>query len=249
VKGVKNIRTLAISDIHGCYDQFNELLKKVNYSPSEDKLILLGDYIDRGVRSKEVVQQVKELHEEFGVIVLKGNHDQLMIDALDKNEDASWLNNGGFQTVESYVGMDFFEESFEWFTYLRAKEFIKKNYSHHLDFLRSLPLYHETDSHIFVHAGLNPTYEDWKLQPESDFIWIRDIFFRNKTMVDKTVVFGHTPAEHLHGKSDIWFGEDKIGIDGACAYGRQLNLLEINESGYELHKVFKNKKISEEDSN
>ncbi len=88
-----------ISDIHGCYDEFNTLLKDVEYNPEEDKLILVGDYVDRGLKSKEVVEQVKSMVEEWGVIALKGNHDQMMVDAIDKEEDVDdkrWIRNGAF---------------------------------------------------------------------------------------------------------------------------------------------------------
>lgn len=209
-------------------------MKKVKYNPTQDKLILLGDYVDRGQKSRQMVEQVMQLSIEWGVIALKGNHDDMFVAAINNDSeelDAQWLNNGGFQTVESYCGISFFEEGFEWEQYIKAKEFIRKHYQHHIDFLESLPLYHETDEYIFVHAGINPFYEDWKSQPESDFIWIRDIFFNNKTGLAKKIVFGHTPCIHLHDREDIWFDPkgDKIGIDGACSYGLQLNLLEIKE--------------------
>ncbi|MHB0943432.1 metallophosphoesterase family protein [Paenibacillus sp. ALE1] len=232
----KKIKQLVISDMHGCYEEFNKLLKKVKYEPEQDKLILLGDYVDRGQKSRQMVEQVMQLCNEWGVIALKGNHDDMFVAAMNNDIeelDAQWLNNGGFQTVESYCGISFFEEGFEWEQYIKAKEFIRKHYQHHIDFLQSLPLYHETDKYIFVHAGINPFYEDWRNQPESDFIWIRDIFFNNKTGLEKKIVFGHTPCIHLHDREDIWFDPkgDKIGIDGACAYGLQMNLLEITEEG------------------
>jgi serine/threonine protein phosphatase 1 len=248
---VRLIRTLAISDIHGCYDEFNALLRKVEYNPNEDKLILLGDYVDRGFKSKDVLGQVKQLHEEWGVIVLRGNHDQMMLDAFNKeDEDGLWLNNGGLSTVESYVGLNYFECGFDYDTYLEAKELIVKHYSHHIEFLKSLKLYHEDENHIYVHAGLHPFYENWKEQPTENFIWIRDIFIRNSTCVDKKVVFGHTPTLNLSNneveciRDGIWFGEGKIGVDGGCCFGYQLNCVEINdeEVSYTAHNVLKGEK-------
>lgn len=245
--GVINIRTLVISDIHGCYDELNALFWKVKYSPREDRLILLGDYTDRGVDSKKVVELVKSLHEEFGIVVLRGNHDQMFVDAMLNNEDGLWLNNGGHQTTESYCGFDFFDEGFEWDVYEEAKKFIIDNYGHHINFLKSLPLYYETDNHIFVHAGINPNYEDWKSQPEEDFIWIREEFINNRnTNTKKTIVFGHTPTLHMQDTSDIWFSPHslKIGIDGACAYGHQLNCLVIHDDyEYATYSVKKGEKL------
>ncbi|MFD0587689.1 metallophosphoesterase family protein [Paenibacillus sp. GCM10027627] len=233
------IRTLAISDIHGCLNQFEELLKISKYNSNSDQLILLGDYIDRGNKSKAVLDKVIHLNKEYGVIVLKGNHDQMMIDAFENDEDGLWLNNGGITTVQSYVGFDFFNEGFNWDEYLKAKQHIVEFYLDHIKFLKELPLYFEDDKHIFVHAGINPYYSNWREQPESEFYWVREDFYKNATKLSKKVVFGHTPTEYLHGISDIWFGGDKIGIDGACAYGRQLNCLEIKDDGYRQYNIKK----------
>jgi Predicted phosphohydrolases len=235
------LRTLCISDIHGCFDQFEQLLKVAKYNPDKDKLVLLGDYVDRGMKSKQVLAKAMQLHKEYGVIVLKGNHDDMFVKAIRDKEDQLWLYNGGIHTVTSYYGSEELQDGFDWDTYDRAKKFIISNYNHHVNFLEKLPLYHEDDDHIFVHAGINPFYgEEWKeKQSEEDFIWIRDIFYRNETQVNKTVVFGHTPTRNLHNSYDIWFDErrDKIGLDGACAYGGQLNCLEISNEGYKNYSV------------
>lgn len=128
------IRVLAISDIHGCYDEFNQLLLDVCFDPDEDRLILLGDYVDRGLRSKEVVEQVMAL-QDCGVITLRGNHDQMMLDAilLDTEEvNSRWIRNGARHTIESYCGADFFEGEMERDKYNEGKAYIKKHYEHHL---------------------------------------------------------------------------------------------------------------------
>ncbi|WP_442603934.1 metallophosphoesterase family protein [Paenibacillus sp. KN14-4R] len=233
-------RTLVISDIHGCYEEFKELLSLVNYVPNEDELVLLGDYCDRGFMSKEVVEFVITLCEEGDVKCLRGNHDQMLLNALDDVNDASFLRNGGMTTIESYCGSDWFdpEKRYEFDRYCDGKDFINANYQSHIDFFRILPFYYENDQFIFVHAGLNPNYGiDWKNQTERDFIWIRDPFFNHPTQVSKTVVFGHTPTLNLHDTSDVWFGDGKIGIDGGCCFGRQLNCLEIGDSGLQTHFV------------
>lgn len=230
-------RILAISDIHGMYDKFCELLRKVNYTPSVDKLILLGDYEDRGQKSKEVIEMVHNMVNEWNIIALRGNHDQMFLDWLLTDDPFAahvYFRNGGQQTLESYCGLDWFETGN---TYEDAKHFILQHYKHHISFLDSLPYYHETDKHIFVHGGINPLYENWKLTPPEEMIWIRDIFFNNDTKTDKTVVFGHTPCINLHGTEDIWFNGDKIGIDGGCAYGLQLNCLVITDDGYESYAI------------
>ncbi|MEK5253388.1 metallophosphoesterase family protein [Paenibacillus sp. FSL F4-0125] len=239
------IRILAISDIHGSYSEFNALLKKVNYRPSEDKLILMGDYVDRGLNSKGIVDQVMALKRECGAIVLKGNHDKMAYDALtgeDDKLDTHWLSNGGLYTLMSYCEADssFFKADFGWDDYMWLKEELRQKYKHHLDFLSSLPLYHETEEHIFVHAGINPLIEDWKQQEPYDFIWIREPFYTNPVVsTNKTVIFGHTSTMDLHDSEEIWFSPqgDKIGVDGGCAYGQRLNCLEISGGEYITHFV------------
>ncbi|QSF47861.1 serine/threonine protein phosphatase [Paenibacillus tianjinensis] len=239
------MRTLVISDIHGCYLQFDAMLKQIKYNPDNDKLILLGDYVDRGLYSKDVVTKVIQLAKDYGVIALKGNHDDLMVDAFRNRGDSLWINNGGIMTTQSYAGYDFLEEGFDWDEHLRMKSLILKNYPNHIDFLENLPLYYEDDKHIYVHAGINPEINDWKQQSEEDFLWIREDFYNNPTRESKTIVFGHTPTIYLHKSNNIWFGKGKhkgkIGIDGGCFHSSgQLNCLEISEDGkYKEHVIRK----------
>jgi serine/threonine protein phosphatase 1 len=224
-------RTLVISDIHGCYDTFVALLKKIKFSPKTDRLLLLGDYVDRGNQSKEVLEYVMRMVGSGEAIALRGNHDQRFLELVIQNHslhDLKFLEHGGVQTINSYCGTKYTLADLQDTSIMeKAKVFIRKSYKAHLLFLDSLPLYDEDSDHIYVHAGLNPFYYNWREQPEKDFIWIRDAFVKHPTIVAKTVVFGHTKTIDIHGSADIWFGGDKIGIDGGCAYGLQLNCLEI----------------------
>jgi serine/threonine protein phosphatase 1 len=230
------MRRCVISDIHGCYDEFNALLKHVDYNPIQDELILLGDYVDRGPSSKQVIEQIMQLQQQYNIIVIKGNHDAMMVKALTQDVeeyDQHWIRNGGLQTIASYLDLPYDEQQMDWNAYAEAKQWIRKHYEHHLRFLEQLPLVYEIPGYIFVHAGINPDIEDWRSQSERDFIWIRESFYSRPTRITETVVFGHTPVKNLHDQTGIWFdpSRDKIGIDGGCAYGAQLNLLEINEDG------------------
>lgn len=229
-----------ISDIHGCYQEFNQLLSKVKYDPKVDQLILVGDYCDRGPDSKDVIEQVMLLVETQGVIAIRGNHDQMLVDALLHGQDSRFLRNGGFSTLESYCGWDFFGGNFSLDRYREAKEYMLQHYADHFDFLKQLPFYYEDDKHIYVHAGIDPACEDWKQTLPMDFLWIREPFIEHPTNLDKTVVFGHTPTIDFHGTADIWFAEDKIGLDGGCCFGYQLNCLEITKDAYFTHFVIKN---------
>ncbi|WP_053373722.1 metallophosphoesterase [Paenibacillus sp. FJAT-27812] len=220
-------RTLVISDIHGCYTPFNDLLALMNYCPGEDQLLLLGDFVDRGPRSKDVVEQVIGLVQKDGAIAIQGNHDERLVDVmLERNEQAllKFSGHGGRQTAESYAGIKQgpIEHVIEC-----AKAAVHEHYPHHMTFLDNLPYYHEDEHFIYVHAGLNPNYLNWKDQPQRDFLYIKQPFLTRPTNVNKTVVFGHTKTIDIHGKPDIWFGPGKIGVDGGCANGHQLNGLAI----------------------
>jgi serine/threonine protein phosphatase 1 len=224
-------RTLVISDIHGCYDKWIALLKKVEFSPKMDRLILLGDYVDRGKQSKDVVDHIARMVQMGEAIALRGNHDQRFMEWVTLNNtfhDAKFVEFGGLQTINSYCESKYsLEELLKSDILEQAKTSIRKNYRAHIQFIDSLPLYYEDDNHIYVHAGLNPFYKNWKEQPEKDFIWIREAFVKSPTVVEKMVIFGHSKTVDIHGTGDIWFGGDKIGVDGGCAYGLQLNCLEI----------------------
>lgn len=236
-------RTLVISDIHGCYEEFNALLELVHFNKNEDLLLLLGDYVDRGIQSKEVVEKVLQLVQGGNVVALRGNHDQRFLDLMTSEDEIvkmKFIQHGGLQTLESYCGDPLLESMSVEERLQYAKAYINKRYKHHISFLNSLPYYFEDKGHIYAHAGLNPSYENWKQQSEYDFMYIKEPFFKNPTVVDKIVVFGHSKVIDIHDKADVWFGKDKIGIDGGCAYGFQLNCLEIKDGNYKTYFTLAN---------
>ncbi len=229
-----------ISDIHGCIEPLNRMLEEVGFNRSTDRLVLLGDYVDRGPKSKDVVARVMDLVNNDGAIALRGNHDQRLVDLIRTNDSliqSKFMEHGGIQTLHSYcdfIGKDIDKDKLQ-----HARDHISSNYEHHIAFLNELPYYYEDDNHICVHAGLNPHYANWKNQPAYDFMYIKNDFIKAKTRVAKKVIFGHTRAMEIHDSSDVWFDEDKIGIDGGCAYGLQLNCL-IYEEGEYSTKTIKN---------
>src|ERR1051326_7782865 len=98
------MRTLVVGDIHGKLKLFDRLLEVMDYKAVEDKLILIGDLVDRGEDSRGVVQRAIELQKEAPdtVIVLKGNHEAMMLSALAQPEGEQselWLYNGGVETL------------------------------------------------------------------------------------------------------------------------------------------------------
>lgn len=231
-------RLFVISDIHGCLDQFKALMDKINYRPNVDMLILLGDYIDRGPKSKEVVEMILHMVNNEKVIALRGNHDQRFIDLMKTKHSKvykEFLKYGGIEALRSYYP-NYKNESMN-----AILDFLNQEYYSHIQFLKRTLYYYENDHFIFVHAGLNPKFRNWRNQPSSDLLNIREPFIYNDTHLNKIIIFGHTPTSVIHNSADIWFSKDKIGIDGGCALGQQLNCLEIlNENEFKQHQVFYN---------
>ncbi len=166
-------RTLVIGDIHGSWAALKTIEKLVHFNES-DTVIALGDYIDRGPDSKNVLDWMIAARRKFNLIPLLGNHEEMMLDArFSTGALQTWMMNGGDKTLKSF-GSDISGVS-----------------AHHWQFIKSCKLYHETDSHIFVHAGLEPNLPPE--QQKSDVMcWLR---FRDLQphMSNKIIVCGHTP--------------------------------------------------------
>lgn len=171
----------AIGDIHGCHDQLLVLLAKIKaHSGSRPfRGIFLGDYVDRGPKSREVVNQVRGLVTGRGGHgiwkALKGNHEELMVQALAGEDSLEmWPSNGGKETVASYRGRE-------------------SEMREHAAWLATLPTMIETENHVFVHAGCSPRYALAE-QPDEVRLWIRG-WEKDDHDFGKHVVYGHTPAK------------------------------------------------------
>jgi serine/threonine protein phosphatase 1 len=152
------MRVLAIGDMHGCSLAFDLLWAALNPQP-DDLIIALGDYVDRGPDSRGVVQRLIDLGKTHRLIALRGNHDQMMLDALRQpGKTAGWLCCGGDATIASYSGRPGTEE----LTDVPAE---------HVRFLETACRdWFETDTHLFVHAN---AYPDLALaeQPANMLLW------------------------------------------------------------------------------
>ncbi|MBS4191865.1 serine/threonine protein phosphatase [Bacillus sp. FJAT-49705] len=225
-------RMLAISDIHGDLEKFEKLLELVKYDKDRDQLLLLGDFVDRGTHSRAVLDKVIQLRTE-GAIALIGNHEKMMIDAFldDPMNLKRWYYNGGINTLQNYGYEIEKDDSEYWYTTDEMPEPIQMNddIRSHIEILKEFPYYYETDTHIFVHAGVHPDTPIESTEPQT-LVWIREEFHNGYTG-EKTVVFGHTPTNYLHESKDVYFGNNNIiGIDGGCAYGGRLCCLEVGSS-------------------
>ncbi|MBU2520979.1 MAG: serine/threonine protein phosphatase [Proteobacteria bacterium] len=201
-------KIFAIGDIHGCFDKLCELMAKININRDNDTLLFLGDYIDRGPSSFDVVEYLIDLKKHFQKIVfLKGNHEEMLEKYLSGKDSLTYLINGGQLTLESYMKR----------SRSNSSPLIPQE---HLDFFESLSLYYESDNYIFVHAGLRENIP-LEMQNPADFLWIREDFVNSDFDFGKRVVFGHTPyVEPL-------VEPNKIGIDTGAVYGNELTCVEL----------------------
>jgi len=203
-------RIYAVGDIHGCYDKLLVLMEKMDIDFESDTLVFLGDYIDRGPQSFEVVAYLADLKQRYAnTIFLKGNHEEMLEKYLSGEDRITYLVNGGQQTLESYMNRP-------------RPEGEPAIPSTHLEFFKSLRIYYETQNYIFVHAGLKNKVPLEKQKTE-DLLWIRRRFIESKYDYGKMVVFGHTP---LHEPLLL---PNKIGIDTGAVYGNRLSCVRLPE--------------------
>jgi serine/threonine protein phosphatase 1 len=201
-------KIFAIGDIHGSFDRLQELMQKIPIDFTEDILVFIGDYIDRGPGSVEVVNYLIGLKKRVPeIIFLKGNHEDMLEKYLDGSDRFTYLLNGGQNTLDSYLSKTNTSNSFP----------IPPD---HMEFFQSLRLYYETEDYIFVHAGLRPKVP-LESQEAEDLLWIRDKFIYSRYNFGKPVVFGHTPLEKPLVEPN------KIGIDTGAVYGNALTCVQL----------------------
>jgi serine/threonine protein phosphatase 1 len=203
-------RTFAIGDVHGCFDKLEALMGKIPINLYRDQLVFIGDYIDRGPYSFEVVDYLVELKKRYpGIVFLKGNHEDMLEKYLNGTDRFSYLMNGGQRTLDGYLHR----------TRQVSQSAIPQD---HLDFYNSLVMYYETEDYIFVHAGLRNGIPLEK-QSAEDLLWIREKFIYSNYDFGKQVVFGHTPL------TEPLVEPNKIGIDTGAVYGHFLTCVQLPE--------------------
>ncbi len=221
-------RIYAIGDIHGRLDLLERAIAAVRgdverHGPAA-LTVTVGDYIDRGPRSRGVLDRLAENPFPTPYVALKGNHETLLEGFLaDPGLGPFWARQGGVETLQSYGVMtgpladdaDFVDAARQLRAALPAA---------HLDFLRSLKLSFSRGRYFFCHAGVRPGLP-LDRQSEEDLLWIRDEFLLSRADFGKIVVHGHTPA----AEPEVL--PNRIGIDtGAFASGR-LTCVALDEGG------------------
>ena len=213
------------------YAQFEELLTHWDF---ESTLVILGDVIDRGPHSYEVVRKLMELKEQYGeqVVVCVGNHEIMLIEYIGDpiGQEERYIRNGGVETLKSFLAHAP-EEAMS----MPPHEAMLTFFQEELAFLQSGLLYKLIDKLLFTHAGFTHSIEQTSA---NDFVWIRK-HYEQPNDTGYVNIFGHTPVIYIHETPDIWVNEDNgyIGVDGGCYMTGQLNGLFIRTDGEILDKV------------
>ena len=226
----------AIGDVHGYADTLLALLDSLNLS-SRDRVVLLGDLVDRGPRSCEVIRIARENPQIFSVL---GNHEEMMLNSFDVDnietmtaQQTNWFYVGGRATNQSYI--DEFTNSQGDIDDFDLRMRVGKD----LAWLDSLPHHIVLDDFRLVHAGYSPWDGDLDLQSTDTLMWVRGEFHNSITPVDekRTVVFGHSTVLGFGLKqTEIWKSEAElqnsrpaaIGIDSCCYGGKDPQLTAFN---------------------
>ena len=202
-------RVFVVGDIHGCLDMLKRLMDTIPWHPHHDRLIFIGDYIDRGEDPKGVVDYILALKSYSAFVqCLIGNHEVMFMDYLKGKDQEHYYLNGGWHTVKSYKGASTEQEL--------------KVPPEHMAFYDSLERVIELDDYYIVHAGFRPgkALEEQSLE---DMVWIREPFLTSEYDFGKRVIFGHTPFD------EPLMMDNKIGIDTGAVMGNRLTCLELPE--------------------
>jgi serine/threonine protein phosphatase 1 len=201
-------RTIAIGDIHGCARALAALIEAIQPG-TQDEIVTLGDYIDGGPDSRDVVDYLLALSTRCQLVPLMGNHEQMLLAALEQcSERTYWLKFGGGATLASYgraAGPDAIPRE-------------------HIDFVRSCLSYHETDSQIFVHANYYPNQPMASLSSNVLYWESLQLERVGAHYSGKTVTVGHTPQPDGQ-VLDLGFLK---AIDTDCWRGGRLTALEVH---------------------
>ena len=212
-------RRIVIGDVHGHYDTLVALLDSV--SPrSSDRVYFLGDLIDRGPKSAQVVELV--MRNQFEC--LRGNHEEMLLDVVGTGEVSvelyqSWLYSGGHATVESYDS---------------------KIPQEHIDWIKNLPLYADLGDYWLVHAGVDPNVPITQ-QSADQFCWIREDFHTSDRAYfpDKLIITGHTITFTLPGvkPGQIAAGKGWLDIETGAYHRNSGWMTAIDLDGHKVYQA------------
>lgn len=218
-----------IGDVHGCLAELKAAEQRIKDDISESNkralIVLLGDYVDRGPHSSQVIDHlISTTDHEIPRIALCGNHDDVFLRFVRNPYDLdAWLDFGGRKTLSSY-GIEIQEAPR---SLLKRPEYLQALLSDaipkdHLEFLESLPVMLRVGHYVFAHAGLRPGVP-LSAQSDNDLMWIREPFLEIGPKLPYLVIHGHTPCK------DVDFGPSRVAVDTGAYYSGRLSVLKIEE--------------------
>lgn len=237
-------RTFAIGDTHGDIEALRVLMSRLPFPTAGDTILFIGDYVDRGPASAEVVAYVRELPQwtSAKVVCLRGNHEDAWVKVVDEGWPEFVLprGNGCLEAMRSFLKEPMpaahDTPSADELTAMLKGTFIPDDV---LEWMRALPYFYEDDHAVYVHAGLSRRNGKFahpsEVEPKRALLWLRDKdFFQNYE--GKLVVFGHTSTDQLPDElsshtaddpSDLWAGPCAIGLDTGAGKGGFLTAVEL----------------------
>jgi diadenosine tetraphosphatase ApaH/serine/threonine PP2A family protein phosphatase len=224
--GARGWRAYAVGDVHGRLDLLEQLLDKIHEDVSRRParkvlLVFVGDLIDRGPSSAQVVERLRTYRQSpVETVFLLGNHEEVLLRILAGEADliTKWRSFGGKECLESY-GVD--SAKLAGLTNEEALEIVRKAIpKNHVEFLQSFDDSCRFGDYLFVHAGIRPGVEIDQ-QRQSDLRWIREPFLFDETDHGFVVVHGHTI------RSEVEMRPNRIGIDTGAYKSGVLTALAI----------------------
>lgn len=209
-----------ISDLHGEYNKFLEMLKLINYNNKVDELHILGDVFDRGSRPIDLLDYIAG---DKSMTLYRGNHETMFLDYFTDADSRLWFYNGGESTL-AQINQRGYEYEYSLYRYVKK-----------------LPLIGVVDKFILVHAGLflPSNYNDLTLeelleiQEEEINIWTRDYIYSDKKYKDYTIICGHNITLTIEGNNNsIIHRKGHIFIDTGCHFekhGGRLSCLRLDD--------------------
>ena len=203
-------RTIAIGDIHGCSTALESLLNLIDLQP-KDTIVALGDFVDRGLDSKGVLDQLIALKSRCNLVPILGNHDEMMLQARNGKDDFTfWMNCGGITALDSYGASGRFD-------------LIPDS---HIRFLQQCVPFFEMETHFFVHANYKPNMRLEEMD-EHTLRWLslRD-FVPSPHCSGKVAVMGHTPQPEILDLGHL------ICLDTGCCDSGWLTAFDVNSGHF-----------------
>lgn len=203
-------RTIAIGDIHGCSTALAAIINLID-PQTDDTIITLGDYVDRGLDSRGVLDQLIALKSRCHLVPILGNHDEMMLQARNGKDDFKfWMNCGGITALDSYGDtgrLDLIPDA-------------------HFCFLKQCVPFFETETHIFVHANYSPNLRLVEMDDHT-LRWLSlNDFIPSPHCSGKVAVMGHTPHPDILDLGHL------ICLDTGCCDGGWLTAFDVNTRQY-----------------